>query len=342
MRKNGSLALAALAIASIVFAVVGGTGHAARKATNRVAVVTDIGGLNDHGFNQSANAGRLEVQAKLHVATRVYDTRTAADRLPNLQAAAQAGYNLVFGTGFFMGDPLNKVAPAFPNTKFVGIDVNYTTDLASHPPNVRGIQFREQEAGYLVGYIAGLVVKQQGGQQVVSAIGANPVPAIVRYMAGYKAGVLKANKKATVILDYANDPTFSDQAKCKDTAINQVSRHTQIIFAVAGGCGLGAISEAGQDHIWAIGVDVDQSFLGPQVLTSALKNVKNAVYLTSKQFLKSPAKFKTGYNAVFSVKNGGIGYGKISSKVKNRAAIIKKVKKIEKLIATGKIVPPSK
>src|SRR5205807_8043033 len=100
--------------------------------------------------------------------------------------------------------------------------------------------------------------------------------------------------------------------------------------------------EAGQDHIWAIGVDVDQSFLGSQVLTSALKDVKNAVYLTSKQFLANPSKFKTGYNAVFSVKNHGIGYGKISTKVKNRAAIIKKVNHIEKLIAAGKIVPPAK
>src|SRR5207302_2458377 len=112
------LALAGVVIASIVFAMVGGSGQAARKASSKIAVVTDIGGLNDHGFNQSANAGRLEVQAKLHVATRVYDTRTASDRLPNLQAAAQSGYNLVFGTGFFMGDPLNKVAPAFPKTKF--------------------------------------------------------------------------------------------------------------------------------------------------------------------------------------------------------------------------------
>jgi basic membrane protein A and related proteins len=305
-------------------------------------VVTDIGGLNDHGFNQSANAGRLEVQAKLHVATRVYDTRTASDRLPNLQAAAQAGYNLVFGTGFFMGDPLNKVAPAFSKTKFAGIDVNYTTDLADHPPNVRGIQFREQEAGYLVGYIAGLVVKQQGGPQVLSSIGANTVPAIVRYIAGYEAGVKKADPQATVFHDYANDPTFNDQAKCKDTAINQLSRHTQVIFAVAGGCGLGAISLAGQSHIWAIGVDSDQSYLGPQMLTSALKNVAQSVYLISKQYKKNPSKFRTGYNRVFNIKNGGIGYGKISKSIKNRAAIIKKVNHIEKLIAAGKIVPPAK
>src|SRR5947207_1341918 len=159
---------------------------------------------------------------------------SAAERLPNLQAAAQDGYQLVFGTGFFFGDTLDKVAPKFPNVKFAGIDVNYNTDLPSKPTNVRGIQFKEQEAGYLVGYLAGLVLKQQPGPDVASAIGANTVPAIVRYFGGYRAGVKKADPKATVILSYANDPTFSDQAKCKEVALNQISQKTQIIFTAAG------------------------------------------------------------------------------------------------------------
>lgn len=340
MKRKGFVVLAIVTIVSAAIAIAGGTGQAARQAKYRMAVVTDIGGLNDHSYNQAMNAGRLLVQTKLGFATRVYDTRVASDRLPNIQAAAQA-YPLVFSAGFFMTDPMDKVAPAFPNVKFVGEDIS-VADLTSHAPNVLGVQFREQEAGYLVGYIAGLVVKQQGGPQVLSSIGANTVPAIVRYIAGYEAGVKKADPQATVFHDYANDPTFNDQAKCKDTAINQLSRHTQVIFAVAGGCGLGAISLAGQSHIWAIGVDSDQSYLGPQMLTSALKNVAQSVYLISKQYKKNPSKFRTGYNRVFNIKNGGIGYGKISKSIKNRAAIIKKVNHIEKLIAAGKIVPPAK
>src|SRR5205085_10128630 len=130
-------------------------------------------------------------------------------------SAAQQGAGLVFGTGFFMGDPLNSVAPKFPNTKFAGIDVS-VSGLSNHPSNVRGIQFREQEAGYLAGYVAGLTVKQQKGPQVVSAIGANSVPAIIRYMAGYKAGAKKADPGVTVFNELANDPTFNDQAKCKE------------------------------------------------------------------------------------------------------------------------------
>jgi basic membrane protein A and related proteins len=339
--------VAALAVLALTVLVGAGIGMAkpsakqARSATLKMAVVTDIGGLNDHGFNQQANAGRLEVQAKLGFQTRVYDTRSAAERLPNLQQAAQAGYQLVFGTGFFMGDPLDTIAAKFPNTKWAGIDVSYA-DLKSQPPNVRGIQFKEQEAGYLVGYLAGLVLKQQKGPDVASAIGANVVPAIVRYMAGYKAGVKKADPKATVFTEYANDPTFADQSKCRETALNQISRHTQIIFAVAGGCGLGALDAAKGAHLWGIGVDSDQLYLGPEMLTSALKNVTNAVYLTSKEFKKNPSGFRTGFNKVFNVKNGGIGIGKVSTKLKNRAALIKKVDKIKKLIASGKIVPPAK
>jgi len=348
--RGRTLALAA-ALATLALTILAGSGFArvnapfakhAAKATLKMAVVTDVGGLNDHGFNQSANQGRLRVQAKLGFQTRVYDTRTAAERLPNLQAAAQSGYQLVFGTGFFMGDPLDKVAPKFPNVKFAGIDVNYTTDLPSKPKNVRGIQFKEQEAGYLVGYLAGLVLKQQKGPDIASAIGANTVPAIVRYFGGYRAGVKKADKKATVILSYANDPTFSDQAKCKEVALDQISRHTQIIFTAAGGCGLGALDQAKAAKIWGIGVDSDQLYLGPEMLTSALKNVANAVFLTSKEFKKNPAAFRGGFNKVFNVKNGGIGIGKVSAKLKNRAALMKKVDKIKKQIASGKIVPPAK
>jgi len=338
---QGLVALAIISIVSAVIAAAGGTGQAARKATVKVAVVADIGGLNDRSFNQAANTGRLRVQSKLGIATRIFTTQSASDRLPNLQAAAQDGYNLVFGTGFFMGDPLDKVAPKFPNTKFAGIDVSYA-DLTSKPSNVRGLIFKEQEAGYLVGYIAGLVLKQQKGPDVASAIGANTVPAIVRYIGGYKAGVKKADPKATVLADYANDPTFSDQSKCKEVATNQIGRHTQIIFAVAGGCGLGALDSAKVKGLWGIGVDVDQGYLGKYMLTSALKDVASAVYLTSKEFKANPTGFKTGFNKVFTVKNGGIGYGKISTKLKNRAAIIVKVNKIKKLIASGKIVPPAK
>ena len=345
MRKKGLFALAVVVIASVVFAVAGGTGRAAHKAhqaTIKVGLVTDIGSLQDHGFNQLANAGLKRAKAKLHVQTHLFQTATAADRLPNLQTAAQQGNGLVIGTGFFMGDPINRLASRFPKTKFAGIDVNWTSDLPSHPTNVRGLIFKEQEAGYLAGYIAGLVVKHKGGDQVISSVGANAVPAIIRYQAGYAAGAKKANPKITVINQLANDPTFSDQAKCKETATGQVARHTQVIFAVAGLCGLGALNEAKQNHLWGIGVDADQGYLGSYMLTSATKKVDVATFQTIQEFKKNPSKFKGGFNKVFSLKNGGVGYGKLAKSVPQRAAIVKAVNRIEKLIARGKIVPPTK
>ena len=328
------------ALTTLALTVVVASGLARSAVTIKMALVTDIGGLNDKSFNQAANAGRLKVQSKLGIQTRVFITQSANDRTPNIETAAQTGYNIVFATGFFMGDSLDKVAPKFPNTKFAGIDVSVSS-IPSKPPNVRGIQFKEQEAGYLAGYIAGLTVKQQKGPQVVSAIGANTVPPIVRYMGGYRAGAKRANPKVTVILSYANDPTFSDQAKCKETALNQIQKKTQVIFAVAGGCGLGALNAAKEAKLWGIGVDVDQGYLGSYMLTSALKDVSAAVYLTTKEFKKNPAGFKGGFDKIFNVKNGGIGYGKVSTKLKNRAVIIKKTNAIKKLIASGKIKPPA-
>src|SRR5256885_932563 len=184
-----SVVLAAFALtmfAGASFGMVGApTVRKAAQVTYKMAVVTDVGGLNDHGFNQAANAGRLLVQKKLGFQTRVFDTRSAAERLPNLQAAAQDGYQLVFGTGFFMGDPLDKVAPKFPNVKFAGIDVNYNTDLPSKPSNVRGIQFKEQEAGYLVGYMAGPAPQQQPPPHNSPASCADTGPANVPYLPGH-------------------------------------------------------------------------------------------------------------------------------------------------------------
>jgi basic membrane protein A and related proteins len=346
-RSTAALALCAC-IAALALAAVGGLGSSAQarpQATPKVGVVTDIGGLNDKGFNHLAYVGMLRAQSKLGVKTRVYITKSASDRLPNLTAAARDGNGLVFATGFLMFDSVGKVAKSFPKTKFAGIDISVKDVPEGKLPNFRGIQFKEQQAGYLVGYIAGLEIKRHPykGKQMVSAVGANKVPAIVRYMAGYRAGAKKADPKVAVRLDYANDPTFSDQAKCHETTLNQIQAGSGVVFEVAGGCGLGGLSAAKQNHVWGIGVDADQGYLGSHILTSALKRVDVAVFDTIKAFKANPAKFKAEYDATFDVKNGGVGYGKLSSKLSkaDRTYITKKVNAIEKQIASGKIVPPA-
>ena len=346
LRFAALLAIGALVLAAGAAARTGRAGGpAAKQATVKIGLVTDIGGLNDRGFNHLSYVGLQRAKAKLGVTTRVFITGTANDRTPNLRAAAQQGYGLVIPVGvLFAFGPLDAVAPAFPKTKFAGVDVQWSS-LSSKPPNVRGIQFREQEAGYLVGYIAGLVIKRHPhkGKQVVSGVGANKVPAIVRYLAGFRAGAKKADPKATVYINYANDPTFADQAKCKETTLNQIQRGSGIVFEAAGACGLGGLDAAKEQGIWGIGVDADQGFLGKHILTSALKNVALSVYQAIAAYKKNPSGFKGGFDKIYSVKNGGVGYGKLSTKLSkaDRTFITKKVALIKKQIASGKIKPPS-
>jgi basic membrane protein A and related proteins len=337
-------ATAVLAIAAIAVAAISASASPGKtKATTvRAAIVTDIGGLNDKGFNHLSYVGLQRAQKQLDVQGRAYITNSANDRIPNLRTAAQSGYGLVIGVGFLMFEPLDKVSGAFANTKFAGIDVPYAL-LESKPKNVRGIQFKEQEAGYLVGYIAGLVVKDQRGPDVISAVGANKVPAIVKFIAGYRAGAKRANRGVRVLVNYANDPTFADQAKCKETTLDQIARGSKIAFMVAGQCGLGGLTAAKERKIWGIGVDADQSFLGKHILTSATKKVDVAVYDTIRAFKANPTGFRAGYDAIYSVKNNGVGYGKLSTRLSKakRAEYTKKVNNIRRLIASGKIKPPS-
>jgi basic membrane protein A len=310
----------------------------------RVAIVTDIGGLNDKGFNQLSNVGLERAKRQLGVQGRAFITNSANDRTPNLRSAAQQGYGLVLPIGvLFAFGPIDAVAPSFPNTRFAGIDVNWS-DLKEKPTNVRGIQFREQEAGYLVGYIAGLRTRDEPGRDVISAVGANRVPAIVRFIAGYRAGARRANRRVTVLVNYANDPTFADQAKCKETTLDQIERGSRVAFMVAGACGLGGLQAAKERRIWGIGVDADQYFLGRHILTSATKKVDVAVFDMIRAYQRNPSGFRGGFNSVYSVRNKGVGYGRLSTRLSRakRAEYTRKANRIRSLIARGKIRPPAK
>lgn len=339
-------ASAVLAIAGLATAALSASAAPGKSGATavRVAIVTDIGGLNDKGFNQLSNVGLQRAIRTLDgVSGRAYVTNSANDRTSNLRTAAQSGFQLVLPIGvLFAFGPIDAVAPSFPNTKFAGIDVSWA-DLKEKPANVRGIQFREQEAGYLVGYIAGLRTRDEPGRDVISAVGANRVPAIVRFIAGYRAGARRANRRVTVLVNYANDPTFADQAKCKEATLNQIERGSRIAFMVAGACGLGGHQAAKERRIWSIGVDADQYFLGRHVLTSATKRVDVAVYDMIRLFQRSPSGFRGGFNSLYTVKNNGVGYGRLSLKLSKakRAEYTRKANVIRRLIVTGRIKPPA-
>jgi basic membrane protein A len=332
MRKLVPLLLLALVLAAC--------GGSAKKAADtngaakggkpiKVGLVTDINQLNDHGFNHLAYVGMLRAEKQLGVQGQVLESPSAQDYIPNLSQLASQGYDLVIAVGFDQAAAVDKVAAKFPKTNFAIIDVDQQS-LPHKPPNVLGLLFREQEAGYLVGYLAGLEVKKQGGS-TISTVGGEKQPPVDRYIAGYQAGAKAADPKIKFLNAYSQD--WVDTAKCKELALNQIAAGSKVVFQVAGGCGLGALDAAKQKHVWGIGVDADQSFLGPQVLTSALKRVDSAVFETIKQV--QSGSFKGGTNAVFGLDRQGVGVGKVSPRV--TGAALKSLAAIEKQIVTHKL-----
>ena len=320
------LALAATACGSKKSASTPPTTTAA--AVFKVGLSTDIGGLNDRSFNHLAYAGLLKAAKDLGVQTRVVQSASPADYIPNLSKLAQQGYNLVIGVGFTEIDAVKAVAKQFPKTHFAIVDVSNADEGGLK--NVQGLLFKEQEAGYLAGYAAGLAAKQRGGH-AVSSVGGEKQPPVDRYIAGFQAGAKAADPGIQTLNGYSQD--FENQAKCKEVALNQIAAGSVVVFQVAGGCGLGALDAAKENNVWGVGVDADQGYLGTYVLTSALKRVDTAVYDSIRD--AKAGKFMGGTDSVYGLDIGGVGIGKFSSKTP--AGIAAKVAQIKQEIVSGKI-----
>jgi basic membrane protein A len=334
--KSLSKILALVGCAALVLVAVLAVGASASKksapahaaATFSVGVVADIGGLNDHGFNHLAYQGLLRAEKQLHVKGKVLLSKSGADYLPNLTSFTQGGYNMIIPVGFLMGNATATVAKTSSKTKFAMVDSDATT-LKGKPKNVEGLLFKEQEAGYLVGYLAGLYAKDKKFT-TISSVGGQKIPPVDHYIAGYQAGAKAADPGIKTLNAYSQD--FVAQDKCKELALNQIAKGSKVVFQVAGQCGLGALDAAKQKNIQGIGVDADQSFLGKFILTSALKKVDVAVFNSIKAAMTN--KFSGGKNVINSVANGAVGYGKIGPA---GAKYAKKIAAIQAQIKSGKI-----
>ena len=335
------IALAATVVGALVLVASGcggGDGEEAAPATTgaeptlRVGLITDLGQLNDNGFNELAYNGLKRAEKELGVAGRVVESRSAADYVPNMTALARQGYDLIVGVGFAQGDAVATAAKRFPDTKFAIVDVDQAS-LKGKPANVVGLLFKEEQVGYLAGTLAALEAKRDG-KRAISAVGGFKEPPVDRFIAGYRAGAHAAVPGIKVRFAYSQD--WVDQAKCKELALDQIAAGSGVVFQVAGACGLGALSAAKDRGVWGIGVDADQSFLGPHVLTSALKGVDTAVFLTIQSLLGGG--FKGGGNAVFGLDQDGVGLGTISRKVPE--ADVEQVDRVEQEIAAGEITIP--
>jgi basic membrane protein A len=282
--------------------------------------VTDIGGLNDRGFNHLAYVGLLRAESQLGIKGRVLPSNSNSDYVPNLTTLAQQGYNLIIPVGFLMADATDAVSKQFPNAKFAMVDSD-ATGLKDKPKNVEGLLFEEQQAGYLVGYLAGLYAKAHG-YKTISSVGGQKIPPVDHYIAGYQAGAKAADPSIHTLNGYSQD--FVAQDKCKNLALNQIAQGSKVVFQVAGGCGLGALDAAREKGLQGIGVDADQSYLGSFILSSAEKKVDNAVFNAIKAAMNG--QFSGGQDVLNTIANGGIGYGKLDAAGQPFAAQVAKVK----------------
>jgi len=226
------MAVAGLALVAILALAIVGAGSAApakhEAATPlKVAVITDIGGLNDKGFNALAYNGLKVAQRQYGVKGRVFISKSSADYVPNLSTAAKAGNDLVVAVGFLMGDAIAQVAKKYPKTKFAIIDVN-AAGLKGKPKNVRGIVFAEQEAGCLAGVAAATETKSG----TISSVGGLKIPPVDAYIAGYQYCAKKVKPGIKTLNGYSQD--FVAQDKCKSVALDQIGQGSDVALGQIG------------------------------------------------------------------------------------------------------------
>lgn len=246
----------------------------------RVGMVTDIGGVNDQGFNQSAWDGLYMLHEKTGAMVKYLESDGEESFEPNFTTLAENGYALCWGVGYSCADAILKVAEQYPNINFAIID----NAFEQTPPNMSGIVFRAQEASFIVGYIAAKVTKT--GK--VGYIGGIEGEILDQFQYGFQAGVEYANLKKTAKVKYTVEyvGSFTDMEKGGAIADAMYADGCDVIYAAAGGAGLGVIESAGKNDKFVIGVDKDQSYLDKEhVLTSALKKVDAAIYQVSSDFL---------------------------------------------------------
>ena len=261
------------------------------------AIIFDLGGKFDKSFNEAAFSGAQRWAEETGGSFREIELQSEAQREQALRRFAEAGANPVVMTGFAFADALSQVAADYPDTKFAVIDVNWL-DF----PNVRGIGFAEHEGSYLVGMMAA----QASKSGTVGFIGGMDIPLIRKFACGYAQGVKAVNADAKIVANMTGTTpaAWNDPVKGSELTKAQISQGADVVYAAAGGTGVGVLQTAADEGILSIGVDSNQNHLHPgKVLTSMLKRVDNAVYDAFKQ----GTDLETG-NFTMTLANGGVGY----------------------------------
>ncbi|MDQ1146683.1 basic membrane protein A [Bacillus sp. SORGH_AS 510] len=304
-----------------------------------VAMVTDVGGVDDKSFNQSAWEGLQKFGAdngmkKGKGGFDYLQSKSDADYSTNLNTLARQDFDLVYGIGFLMQAAVEEIAKQQKDSHFAIIDAEVKQ------PNVASVLFKEQEAAFLAGVAAALTTKSNH----IGFIGGMEIPVIERFESGFLAGVKAAKPEVKVDVQYSG--AFDKAELGQSIASKMYSSGADVIFHAAGGTGNGLFKEATDrkakdpsKEIWAIGVDRDQNDMGPDVvLTSALKRVDVAVQDLSKKAMDG--NFPGGQSILYGLAEDGVGLAPINSKAANKDAIETAVKDWIEKIKSGAVKVP--
>ncbi len=310
----------------------------APNADLKVGLAFDTGGRGDGTFNDSAARGADQATKELGATVDELEATTAEDRQPNLETLTSNGDGLVLSVGFAFGDGLAVVAKANPNTKYANVDGFYP----DAPENVTFLSFAAEQASYLVGAAAAL--KSTTGH--IGFIGGQEIDLIKAFEAGYTAGAKYINPDIKVDVKYlgaaGDNAAWGSPDKAKEIALGWYADGADVIYTAAGGSGAGTIDAAVEAGKWAIGVDSDQYLTAASpdqqkhILTSAIKRVDNAVFLTIKAFKEGTLK---GGFQMFDLSNDGVGYATSGGYLDD---VKDKLEAIKADIVSGKIVVPTK
>jgi basic membrane protein A and related proteins len=313
----------------------------ASGVNNKVGMMYDITGRGDQSFNDSAGAGLDKAKAEFGIAATESTPTGDADRADRLNLLASSGNGLIIAVGFLWADAVTAGATANPNINF-GI-----IDSVVDAPNVVSMTFAEEQGSFLVG--AAAAMKSTTGH--IGFIGGVENDLIKKFEAGYTAGAKQVNPDIKVDVKYISQPPdfsgFNDPAKGKEIAAAMYEGGADIVYAAAGGSGLGMFqaakeySDANNTHVCGIGVDSDQILtvgadLEPYVMTSMLKRVDVAVYNTIGDYLEDKA--KVGTDSVFDLKVNGVAYSTTGGNLED---IKSKLDDLKQQIIDGKITVPT-
>lgn len=291
----------------------------------KIGLITDVGGVNDGSFNQSAWEGLEKAGEELGVEVNYLESATDADYQPNMETFVDEDYDLIISVGYMLADATREAAEANPDTKFAIID-----DSSIDLPNVTSLMFKAEQASYLVGYVAGLTTKTNNIGFVVGMTNET----MNQFGYGYCAGAIDANPDITVQQFNAN--SFADSATGKTMANTAITNGADIVFQAAGATGLGVIEACQEAGVYAIGVDSDQSSIAPKtVLTSAMKRVDNAVYDAVQELIDD--KLEGGVQT-FDLTAGGVDIAPSQDLISDD--VIKAVDEVKEKIISGDVVVP--